>query len=86
MGAFQLAHQRFYDQIPPVPPEFNKPANSDAANALRGLNARDGGSLLIRVATELGVIGMFFLGWVLWRFRSTSLISTASSSSVFLIY
>lgn len=73
LGSFPNAQHKFFASLPPPPVDFRHANSPD----LYPINEKDGGSLLIRSATELGICGVVFLFWLVWRFRSRSWISKA---------
>ncbi|MSQ99499.1 MAG: glycosyltransferase [Xanthomonadales bacterium] len=74
LGSFPNAQQKYFDRLPPSLLDLRLSAGF---MSLYEINAKDGGSLLSRSATELGALGVLFMAWLVWRFRSSAWASKA---------
>ena len=59
LGSHIVAHDRFIDDVPGA---FLLPEN------LRSLGQWDASSLFLRITSELGLVGLVYAFWFLWRF------------------
>ncbi len=78
LGSHALSHEKFLDQIPGIR-EF-------LGEDLEKLNAEDAASLLLRVISELGLVGLFGVLAFMWYFRVSGQGPRAQISYAILLY